>query len=368
MKFSPQQVSSLEDLCYKFVMSKEPITPGYEWFEIPQDRIFMGSANRQVLNPVNLRTYYPLPSPEVLQRTWDDRQQNTIETSEGTKIHTMTLNPRALGGTIFWLPGWGVTNRWNGGARVAATLAAMNPDKVVRTADELRRVPRDQKISVLKGDMKPYTDNYMLAIKDRLDDLDTLSGHSRGGVIQTYLGAHPDMPHVSTINLIDMPRARHYATAMGFVVRIGILDNLVHGDQTKLSDKFEEQVLLEAVPEKQLEGAGWMTAYEKAQRQWWLLQGLAKAGLRESAEHMLRAQPDAEVFWWHGTRNVGTPVKSMRRLVHELREDLPAERHSSLHYFESPTGHYSEGHTARYGRQTTYAVDHSPQKSSENAA
>ena len=349
-------------------MSKEPITPGYEWFEISQDRMFLGSYNRETLLPVDLRTDHPLPHRETMQEIWDEREQHTIETSDETKIHTMTFNPRALGGTIFWLPGWGVTNRWNGGARVATALAALNPDKVIRTADELRRVPRDQKISALKGDMKPYTDNYMLAIQDRLHDLDTLSGHSRGGIIQTYLSAHPDMPQVSTINLIDMPRARHYSTAAGFVIRIGILDNIIHGDPTKLSQKDEEDLLLDAIPEIMLDKVGWMTAYEKAQRQWWLLQGMAKSGLRESAEQMFAAQSNAEVFWWHGTRNIGTPVKSMRRLVHELREDLSEDDQNRIHYLEAPTGHYSVGHTARYGRQTAYAIDQTPPQTIHSAA
>jgi hypothetical protein len=330
--------------------------------------MFLGSYNRETLSPIDLRDEHRLPSRETLQYIWDDREQKTIETAEGTKIHTTTFNPRAMGGTIFWLPGWGVTNRWNGGARAATALAALNPDKVVRTADELRGVPRDQKIGSLKGDMKPYTDNYMLAIQDRLDDLHTLSGHSRGGVIQTYLGAHPDMPQVPTINLIDMPRARHYATAAGFVIRIGILDNIAHGDPTKLSEKHEEELLLDAIPETPLKNAGWMTAYDKAQRQWWLLQGMAKSGLRESAEQMLQAQPNAEVFWWHGTRNIGTPVKSMRRLVHELRSDLSEKDQNRIHYFEAPTGHYSVGHTARYGRQTAYAIDHTPDQSIQSAA
>lgn len=347
------------------VMSKEPITPGYEWFEIPQDRMFLGAQNRRTLPSIDIKKKYPLPSREDLQNAWDNREQKTIETSDGTKIHTTTFNRRALGGTIFWLPGWGVTNRWNGGARVATTLAALNPDKVVRTADELRRVPREQKIHALRGDMKPYTDNYMLAIDDRLDDLDTLSGHSRGGVIQTYLAAHPDMPPLSTINLIDMPRAKSYATATGFVVRIGILDNIMHGDQTALSAKDEENVLNEAVPEVKQGNIEWMTAYEKAQRQWWLLQGLARAGLVDSGMDMLGAQPTAEVFWWHGTRNIGTPVKSMRKAVHELRDSLHPDEQSRLHYFESPTGHYSSGHTARYGRQTAYAVHHTPSTSTK---
>lgn len=349
-------------------MSREPITPGYEWFEIAQNKMFLGSLNRQNTTPVNLRNDYPLPNREALQRTWDEREQRSFETSDGTKIHTMTFNPRALGGTIFWLPGWGVTNRWNGGARGVTTLAALNPDKVIRTADELRHVPRDQKIHALRGDMRPYTDNYMFAIDDRLDDLDTLSGHSRGGVIQTYLAAHPDMPKVATINLIDMPRAKSYLTASGFVFRIGVLDNVMHGDQTALSARDEEVLLAEAVPDVQMDGEDWKVAYNKAQRQWWLLQGLARAGLIESGTAMLNAQPNAEVFWWHGTHNIGTPVKSMRHVVHQLRDSLPPDHQQRIHYFESPTGHYSSGHTARYSRQTTYAVRNTPKRDNQQTS
>lgn len=339
---------------------KEPITPGYEWYEIPSDRLFLGALNRQIIKPVNLRDECPLPDKENLQRTWDERRVDTVETPSGTKIHTMTFNARAMGGTIFWLPGWGVTNRWNGGARVATVLAALNPDKVVRTADELRHVPREQKIQALRGNMKPYTDNYMFAIQDKLDDLDTISGHSRGGVIQTHLAAHPDMPQLSTINLIDMPRAQHYASATGFVVRVGILDNIIHGNPTKFSVTSEEKMLNDIIPQTNTEGIAWMVAYEKAQRQWWLLQGLARAGLNDSAQYMMEAQPNAEVFWWHGTRSLGTPIKSMRKVVHELYESLPLQQQNNLHYFEAPTGHYSQGHTARYGRQTTYAVNRTP--------
>jgi hypothetical protein len=340
---------------------KEPMTPGYEWFEIPHDQIFMGSFNRQTQDAIDLRKSHPLPESETLQSVWDDKQSQTIETHSGTKIHTMTFNPRAMGGTIFWLPGWGVTNRWNGGARVVTTIAAMNPDKVVRTADELRHVPRDQKLQVLQGDMGPYTSNYMYAIDDRLDDLQVLSGHSRGGVIQTILASHADMPQLDTINLIDMPRARNYATATGFVVRVGLLDNLRSGEQRNRAATSEEDVLLGAIPERKAEGMPeWMAAYDKAEQQWWLLQGLAREGLRAASDRMMDAQPGAEVFWWHGTRSLGTPVRSMRKLVHEVLEDLPPERRNDLHYFEAPTGHYAQGHTARYGRQTTYAITHTP--------
>lgn len=337
---------------------REPITPGYEWYEIPINNVFGGTKNRQNTTPIDLKNLYPIPNKKQLQHTWDSRESKTIETNGETKIHTMTFNPRAMGGTIFWLPGWGVTNRWNGGARVATTLAALNPTMVVRTADEIRHVPTEQKKQAIHGDMQPYADNYMFAIDDRLDDLHTLSGHSRGGVIQAHLATRSDLPKISTINLIDMPRARRYATAAGFVVRIGIFDNLKNQSQVQRSDDVEESLLRDAIPEKIMKGAPeWMVSYDKAQRQWWLLRSLAREGLRQTIEIAMHEQSQAELYWWHGTRNVGTPITSTRKLVHELFNSLPDHQSSRIHYFEAPTGHYATGHTARYARQTTYAID-----------
>lgn len=339
---------------------RNAITPGYEWRDVTHENQHLNSPVSSLNPAINLKTLFPLPDGETLQRTWETRQAQTIETKSGTKIHTMTFNPRALGGTIFWLPGWGVTNRWNGGARVVTSLAALNPDKVIRTADELSHVPRAQKIAVITGDMELYSDNYMFAIDDRLEDLDTLSGHSRGGVIQSHLATRSDMPKLKTINLIDMPRARNYVTAMGFVFRIGIMDNLKNKSQAFLADSLEENLLLHVIPERTLENVPtWMESYDKAQRQWWLLQGLAKEGLRRTIDQAVINQPMADFFLWHGTRNIGAPVKSTRRLIHELCQIATREQSQRIHYFESNTGHYSVGHTARYGRQTTYAINNS---------
>lgn len=336
------------------------ITPGYEWREIAVGNDDLMEPGTSLPVSVDLKSLFPLPDQEALQKTWDKKETQALETASGAKIHTMTFNPRALGGTIFWLPGWGVTNRWNGGARVATTIAALNPDKVVRTADELRHVPKDQKIAAMQGNMHPYTSNYMFAIDDKLADLDTLSGHSRGGIIQAHLASRTDMPHLKTINLIDMPKARNYATVAGFVFRIGVLDNLKNNQQRKLSDAEEEDILQTIIPDRRPEGASeWMVSYNKAQRQWWLLRALAKEGLKNTIELSLRNQSCAEFFWWHGSRNVGAPVESTRKLIYELHNSLSVEQSEKIHYFESPTGHYSVGHTARYGRQTAYAVQES---------
>lgn len=338
---------------------RKTTTPGYEWQEVKYEKMLHNSGLPQSETAINLKTLFPLPDATTLQTTWDTRQTNTIETQGGTTIHTMTLNPRALGGTIFWLPGWGVTNRWDGGAMVVTSLAALNPDKVIRTADELRNVPSAQKISAMKGDMRAYADNYMYAIDDRIDDLDTLSGHSRGGVIQSYLAAHQDMPLLKTMNLIDMPRAKNYVTAIGFVFRIGIMDNLKNKRQIALSDAHEESLLLDVMPEGPKGGVPtWMKSYDRAQRQWWLLQSLARAGLRHTIELSINRQPSADVFWWHGTGNIGAPVKSTRQLISEVRSSLGDTQKEKIHYYESPTGHYSVGHTARYGRQTAFAVNY----------
>jgi hypothetical protein len=339
-------------------MSRERITPGYKWYEIPQEHTFSGRSYRDASEPRDLQAAYPLPDRETLQQTWDNRSQKTIETDSGTKIHTMTFNEGAEGGTIFWLPGWGVTNRWNGGARVVTAMAALNPNKVVRTADELQHVPRDQKMKAMTGDIGPYANNYMYAIDDRLDDLNTLSGHSRGGLIQTHLAAHADMPDVATINIMDPPRARSYATAFGFVMRVGVLDN-IHRESSVPSSRDEEDRLIQAIPEIAMDINPQVMAYNKARRQWWLLQAMAKEGLRSTVELMIDAQPDTEIFWWHGTKNVGAPARSMRKLIHEVRADLSSKQQDSFHYFEAPAGHFSEGHTGRYGRQTSYAIDHS---------
>lgn len=353
----PQDFCGITSYMYN---RRRAITPGYEWQEISFSNSTLQSSPTTLPHSIDLKNLFPLPDNEVLQQTWENRQSRTLETTSGTKIHTLTFNARALGGTIFWLPGWGVTSRWNGGARVATTIAAMNPDKVVRTADELRHVPKDQKIEAMRGNMYPYTSNYMFAIDDRLDDLDTLSGHSRGGIIQAHLASHGDMPNIKTINLIDMPKARNYATAAGFVFRIGVLDNLKNNQQRELSDSEEEAMLQSIIPNRQQKSIPeWMVSYDKAQRQWWLLRALAREGLKDCVESAMKNQPYAELYWWHGTRNVGAPVKSTRKLIHELRNSLNETEREKIHYFEAPTGHYSVGHTARYARQTAHAIDQS---------
>lgn len=71
---------------------------------------------------------------------------------------------------------------------------------------------------------------------------------------------------------------------------------------------------------------------------------------------MLKAQPSADVFWWHGSENIGTPVEVMRKVVFQQVNNSQVPSSSRIHYFESPTGHFSEGHTGRYGRQAAFAV------------
>ncbi len=343
-------------------MSVDVITPGYVWTEIAEPRVLGGDFSAPNESAVDLQALYPINNEELLQQTWDDRIVLPIDTSNGVRVTTTTFNRNAENGAILWLPGWGVSNLRGGGARVATVLAALNPDKVVITGEELENVPDDQKRQAAAGDMQPYADNYMFALEGLSQRVDTLSGHSRGGVIQTHLASRSDLEGLDTINLMDMPRARSFLTAVGFGMRVGLLDNRVQGKYMHLSSTAEEGLLHKVIADGVENNGGQKEALLKAKEQWWLIQAMRHDGLGESLAKALNAQPQAEVFLWHGTKNIGTPVTSMRRVVSAARSHLTPDQSDKLHYFEAPTGHFSEGHTARYGRQTAFAVDQTSKK------
>lgn len=335
-------------------MANEQITPGYEWSEVSREKL---AGQAAAAEPFDLRRLYPLDA-ESLQAAWDGRRETVLDTSGGTRIASTTFNPGSEGGTIFWLPGWGTSNRHGRGARAATAIAALNPDKKVLAAEELVGVPEEHRRYAAEGDMEAYAYNYMLLLDAQDQVPDSLSGHSRGGIIQVHLAAHPAMAGLGIINLMDMPRARAYPTALELAVRIGYLDNLLPRQYMHLSSAGEERLLEDIIPDEPDVRSDKLHDIGRGIRQWWLIRSMAKAGLKNLAAEMLASQPDAEIYWWQGNRSIGAPPGPVRRLVRKLWDELPEEQAEKLHYFESPTGHFTEGHVARCGRQTAYAIEH----------
>lgn len=334
-------------------MANEQITPGYEWSEVFREKL----AGQPVAEPFDLRQLYPLDA-RSLQGAWDGRQDTVLDTPGGTRIASTTFNPNSEGRTIFWLPGWGTSNRHGRGARAVTVLAALNPDKKVLAAEELVGVPEEHRRDAAEGDMRSYADNYMFLLDELDQPPDSLSGHSRGGIIQVHLATHPEMADLNIVNLMDMPRARAYSTAVELAVRIGYLDNLLPRQYMHLSSASEEQLVEEIIPDQSDVRSDKLHDIGRGIRQWWLIRSMAKAGLKDLVTEMLAAQPRAEVYWWQGSRSIGAPSGPVRRLVRKLWDELPADQAEKLHYFESPTGHFTEGHVARCGRQTAYGIDH----------
>lgn len=333
----------------------EQITPGYEWFEIPRERLSALDPS-QGIEPVDLHEQYPIVDGEALQATWDRKDIRTEVLDNGVILTSTTFNPGADEGSTLWLPGWGVSNLRGGGAAVATAMAALNPNRKVITAEELERVPDAQMEAAVAGDMSSYADNYRGLIGE---DVDTLSGHSRGGVIQAHLAGHNDVEGIKTISLMDVPRARGYLTAFGFGARVGYFDNQIQGKYAHLSDQDEETLLKDTIDDGVAKNGSTLEALLLARKQWWLVRSMAQVGLQKTLETAIDNNPEAHTFLWHGTKNVGAPVASTRAIVRAVRCKLDPEQQTRLHYFESPTGHFAEGHTGRYARQTAYAVDHS---------
>ncbi|MDO8266025.1 MAG: hypothetical protein Q7T41_03730 [Candidatus Saccharibacteria bacterium] len=329
-------------------MNKSLITPGYVWHEVPSGLVLPDDT----LQPIDLKVMYPVNDAELLQDIWDNRETKTAARPNGTEITTTTFNKNAENGAIFWLPGWGVSNLEGGGARVATLMAALNPDKRVVAAEELANVTDKHKNSAAIGDMGPYASNYMAVIEGK--GFDVLSGHSRGGLIQTLLAGRADIGKLSVVNLMDMPRARSYLTALGFGARVGLLDNMVQGKYKELVD-IEEEAVISSFGEISA-GGGPKEAFNKAKDEWWLIKAMARSGLNRIITKAFLNQPTANFYLWQGTENVGVSVESTRAMVSGLRHPSAYANSKHLRYFEAPTGHYSEGHTARYARQTTFAI------------
>ena len=329
-------------------MSESLVTPGYVWHEVPSGLVLPDDA----LHPVDLKAMYPVNDAKLLQDIWDCRDTKTVERKNGTEITTTTFNKYAENGAIFWLPGWGVSNLEGGGARVATLMAALNPDKRVVAAEELANVTDKHKNSAAIGDMAPYASNYMAVIEGK--GFDVLSGHSRGGLIQAQLAGRADIGNLSVVNLMDMPRARSYLAALGFGLRVGLLDNLVQGKYKDQVDIDEEAIINSFAGVES--GGGPKEALDKAKDQWWLIKAMANSGLQTLMAKALLNQQTASFYMWHGTENIGAPVDSTRVVINNLHHPSTYGSSKHLRYFEAPTGHYSEGHTARYARQTAFAI------------
>lgn len=329
-------------------MSDTLTTPGYIWTEV-----YSGLLIPEHPNTVDLKQMYPVTDPDNLQKIWDERVTETKATASGAEVTTTVFNKSAENGAVFWLPGWGVSNLKGGGSKVATLMAAMNPDKLIIAGEELVNVPARHKQQASLGRMGLYASNYMDVFENF--GVDVLSGHSRGGLIQAELAKRADIKGISVVNLMDLPRARGYITTLGFGLRVALLDNRVQGEYADLIDRNEEEIInsIGDIPS----GGGAKEAFYKATDEWWLLKAMARSGLQDTLGNALWMHPTTSFFMWHGDKNVGAPVEHTRKMVRNLRQSSGYRSSKNLRYFESLTGHYSEGHTARYPRQTTYAID-----------
>ncbi|CAN5627151.1 hypothetical protein BH23PAT1_BH23PAT1_1760 [soil metagenome] len=333
----------------------EQVTPGYEWFEVSPD-----SGER--VASVNLQDLYPCHRDQ-LQQTWESKTTEVTDIPSGVRVITTTFNEGAEGGSLLWLPGLNKSNLRGDGALVATKLAVLNPDNVV-LACEVEGVPLEQKREAATGNWQSYAKNYMRALDKKDPTINTLSGHSLGGVMLTHLAAEMSYhtAPIKTISISDAPGARGYLTASGFAFRIGILDNRVQRRYGQLSSEYEEGTLADIGIYEM--GNMRMKAEElcNASKQWRIIQAMSKAGLRESVDVMLQKQPDAEVFWWQCTGSAGVQERPVRGLVNAVCSGLPLEQQGKIRYLVGDTGHFLEGHTARPGRQTAYAIENTLSK------
>jgi len=328
-------------------MNQPEFSPGYVWFE---------PANNDGCAKVDLQSLYPISDPEALQDAWNKKNTVISELPNGTVTTVTTFNKDAGERPILWLPGWGVSNLEGGGSSVATVLATLNPNRPVMAVEELANVPERHKQRASKGDMSLYASNYMNILENC--GVEVLSGHSRGGIILAELAKRSDVADISVINLMDMPRARGYHTTTGFGFRIGLLDNLVqkkYADQVSLS----EEEIINSFGEIAFSG-GPKEALGRARDQWWIIRAMAKSGLQDILEEAIKQQPLASLYIWHGNKSIGAPVSATRHLVGDLRRySAKLGIKNPLRYFESSTGHYTVGHTARCGRQTAFSIEQS---------
>jgi hypothetical protein len=285
----------------------------------------------------------------------------------GTRIGTVILNPAAEEGDILWFPGWGVDNQRGGGARMLAAMATMNPTKRIVAFDEIEGLPISYKKSDTEDPFIQYTKLYrdamarIIATDDRQPETQlAVSGQSRGGLLASYLAwLEKDgkglLPKINTSNIIDTAKLIDHLSAVVFAAKVGGLDNLVQRKYADQVDK-EEEATLASIKIDEPVNAGPKEMIAKVVDQWWLIEQMAKGGLAEVlAETLLSNRTNLDI--WHGTANRGIKVQHMRPIVSGLgRIGNASGLGSRLRYFEAPTGHYSEGHTARYARIASFAA------------
>lgn len=333
-------------------------TPGYVWYEV-NPAISQWVSPDRVVGEVDLKTAFPVKLRDIrhLHDIWDQKEEHELGLSGGATAAAITLNPRGEAGDIIWLPGWGVENQRGGGARGLVAMALLNPDHRITAFEELEGVPENVKDQARTGDVTEYAKLHLDAV-DQARNTGQLfiSGQSRGGMIATRL-CDPEFglaEDVNALTIIDTPQAvRQNTLAFGF--KVGLLDNLVQRKYAHLVETREEDVLWHS----DLVGAengGPIEALGKARREWWLIKAMAKEGLLKSLLAVATGPSAPDIFIWQGTENVGIKAVDMQAVVSEV---APAMSKGKLRYFEAPTGHYSEGHTARFARMVSLAIKES---------
>ncbi|MCA9346056.1 hypothetical protein KC960_01040 [Candidatus Saccharibacteria bacterium] len=327
-------------------MTIENASPGYVWTEM-QVPGFTDVAS------YDLRQLFPVPTVAKLQEVWEKRIFDRKVTSTGTQIPYTTFNPDAEQGTSVFFPGWGVTSLDRGGAKVASLIAAMNPGYRLIVPEELEGVSEYQKRAATEGFFGPYASNYKFIIPDKLQ---CGSGHSRGGIILSALAARGDTG-IDTMNLMDVPGAIK-RSPLKFAYEVGFKDNQVRKLYEDQIDNEEEQLVVDSLmsripnapdPLKQVAKRGI--------DQWWLIRGMSKPLLPKLVLGVIRVQPDANTFIWHGTNNQGIPVSATRDMLATIFKETQKDGTLILpRYFESPTGHYADGHAARFARIIRFSI------------
>ena len=332
----------------------EIITPGYVWYQGAP--VYEGASHMAFLPQErhNLREEYPIPDVASLQSIWDGKNVQPNKSQFGPGITTVEFNSSAEKGTIIWLPGWGVSSLRDGGARVAVAMAALNPDMRIVTAEEVENPSVDIVMNASTGNMLPYAKQYARLVEGVSGPV-FMAGHSRGAVIQTLLAAHGYAEPVA-LSVMDAPGYRDVRPAIKFGARAALLDNLVQRHYMKDPHQVDTaaEAKLEAIDLGDFEPDTPLKAMLRAKRQWHLIQAMSHTTMPEALGRVAESG-NTNTFIWHGTKNVGTPINSARQTVHSLQARFPG----IVSYFESTTGHYSAGHTARFARQTAFVVERS---------
>jgi len=332
--------------------------PGFCWTEIFPHRILTDNIpdlEELDLLEVDIHQQYELPSLNKLQEVWDNHEEGEVRAHHSDlAIAYSVFNPTAEGGVIMWYPSWRVSTQTPVGARSATIISALNPDYKVIVPEEAEGVNKTTKIDTRYGDFSDYADTYLL-VAEKVGQPDVLAGSSRGGVIASYLATELE---VKTLSIQETPMLPSKHSGLVFAGLLGVLDNLESGRQNANRDKYEEKVVSNIKVPPTYKNRSILDVPGLYFKQAWLVNGLARVSMVDILLDAIATNPALNIFMSHGQINIGIPVENTRQALKEIYTSEPGAT-SNIRYFESETGHYGTGHSARFGRLIRFAIDHS---------